>query len=333
MNELLTIGIPTYNSLETLVSALESIESQLKIFPNYPVEIYVSDNCSKYDISFELAKYFDENFYNKLIININEENVGYDNNLQIIISESNGKYVKLLADDDLLDSNFLKDFFSGLAKLEYEPDMIISNFVFKTSDLQKIVKSEWFDSANEFHDKDLFKALNKINHAYGQVSSLVFKRESVLKLKPQFLKTNYIHVYWFFCLLENNRIEIFQMPNVIVRQGAPNWTGDGIINILTPLGGILAIEQSTLIDKKLKVRLIKQQMDYCFEQLTSIKNQNIKQRFLILFKFFPYAKYRLIYWFFWIPWILLPKFIRLSFKAIRKLIRKLLVLINSVYNR
>jgi glycosyltransferase involved in cell wall biosynthesis len=323
MQPLLTIGIPTFNSLDTLVQALKSIQDQNFTLRKDIVEIYVSDNSSNYDLPFELARIFESEFYDKITINVNDENIGYDNNLVTIFQNSKGKYVKLLADDDLLELNFLSAFFEYINSLMHDPVIIITNFVFKSSDLSATINASWYDKAAQFEDNNVLKSLNQLNHAYGQVSSLIFKRESVLSISKQLLNTNYIHVYWFFCLIETGIVEIVSESLVVVRQGAPNWSGYKSIDILTPLGGILAIEQSNLGNVKLKNDLINQQLSYCFSRLTAIHSQELLERLSIFSKFYPYAYRKIVFWVFWGPWILLPKSVRVFLKKIRKTLVKI----------
>ncbi len=320
---LLTIGIPTFNSLETLVQTLKSIQDQDVELDKDIIEIYVSDNCSDYDLAYELARLFESEFFNKITINVNKENIGYDKNLVTIFKNSKGKYVKLLGDDDLLELNFLSIFFESFNFYINDPEIIITNFVFKSMDLSKVINSYWYEKSVQFDTNDILKSLNQLNHAYGQVSSLVFKRESVLSISEQLFNTNYIHVYWFFSLIENKMIALVSQPLVVVRQGAPNWSGQRSIDILTPLGGILAIKQSSLKDLKLKNDLIEQQLLYCFSRLTAIHSQKLSERLIILSKFYPYAYRKTVFWIFWGPWILLPKSMRRIFKKIRKILIKI----------
>ena len=316
---ILTIGIPTFNSLNTLIQTLQSIQDQSTSLYNETIEIYVSDNCSNYNLPFELARLLKPEFYNQITININKEDIGYDNNLVTIINNSKGKYVKLLADDDLLESNFLNVFFETINSYPNDPDIIISNFIFKSEDLKRIINTSWYDRQVKFDKYNILDTLNKLNHVYGQVSSLVFKRESVLSISKPLLNTNYIHSYWFFCLIENNKVELISDTLVVVRQGAPNWSGHNSIDILTPLGGILAIQQSSLRNNNLKNDLIDQQLEYCFSRLTAIHNQKLSERLSILSRFYPYSYKKIVFWLFWCPWILLPKTIRLFLKKIRKM--------------
>jgi len=314
----LTIGIPTFNSLGTLVETLKSIQNQNVTLDKNNIEIYVSDNSSDYDLPFELARLFDSEFYNKITINVNKENIGYDNNLVTIFNNSRGKYVKILADDDLLELNFLSVFFESISSYRNEPEIIITNFVFKSSDLSDTIYANWYDRSVLFDNNSIFKSLNQLNHAYGQVSSLVFKRESILSISEQLINTNYIHCYWFFTLIENKKLALISESIVVVRQGAPNWSGRKSIDILTPLGGILAVKQSSIRDTKLKKDLLEYHLSYCFSRLTAIDSQKLSERLLIFSKFYPYAYQKIVFWIFWGPWILLPKSMRVNFKKIRK---------------
>lgn len=98
---LVTIGIPTYNRLDSYLK--EAISSALnQTYKN--VEIIVSDNCSNDNteaffksISDSRLRYFRQN-----------QNIGPINNYNYCLKQANGDYFLLLHDDDLIDEDFVE---------------------------------------------------------------------------------------------------------------------------------------------------------------------------------------------------------------------------------
>lgn len=317
---LLTIAIPTFNSPSTLLQTLQSIENQKTHEFGSDLEILISDNASTYNVEEFLQSNLPSNFLSKLKININETNLGYDKNLLKIMEISTGTYVKLLADDDTLNENFLIKYRQLL--LSDSPDIVINNFEFLDREMATILKSSWFDLCKLPILNDQLLNLDLCCEAYGQVSSLTFKRDLVLGLETPMKKTNYIHVYWFFSLIEQHLIKFENEVLISVRQGSPNFTGDGVVNIHTPLGGIDAILDAKLKNKVLQQKLISVQEKYCLNQLSSLNFQPFIVRALLFYKFVPFFKKLPQFWLFWTPFILMPNLLRSYLKKIRKFILK-----------
>jgi hypothetical protein len=231
---------------------------------------------------------------------------------------STGTYVKLLADDDILNENFLIKYRQLL--LSDSPDIVVNNFEFLDKQMATIIKSSWFKLYKFTSLNDQFSNLDLCSEAYGQVSSLTFKRQLVLGLKIPTKKTNYIHVYWFFSLIEKHLIKFEREVLISVRQGSPNFTGGGVINILTPLGGIEAILEANLRNKVLQQKLISIQEKYCLNQLSSLNFQPFIVRALLFYKFVPFFKKLPQFWLFWSPFILMPNILRSYLKKVRKFI-------------
>lgn len=104
INPLITVGIPTYNRVDLLKDAIDSVLNQ-----NYSnLEIVVLDNAStdgtekfmqEYCGKYENIKYFR-----------NESNVGAIKNYKKLSGKLNGKYIFFLPDDDyLIDGAFFRE--------------------------------------------------------------------------------------------------------------------------------------------------------------------------------------------------------------------------------
>jgi glycosyltransferase involved in cell wall biosynthesis len=315
INKLLTIGIPTYNSPITLIECLKSLEEQSR-YAEDKIEIVISDNASDYDVMSVLSEEFAHSFLKKLKIHVNKNNLGYDANLEILAQSADGVYLKLLADDDLVTPSFISDLLN-LIEIK-APDLVISNFRFLSNDMKEVKKKNWFDPFELKEDQDFLNLLNQTNDAHGQMSSLTFRTKLIRNLKKPIDKSNYIHVYWFLCLLETSTIAVERRSNILVREGSPNFSGDNFTEIVTPLGGILAIQSSSIENLNLKNVLLNAQKQYCLSRLTAVNSQNLFQRIKIFSAFYPYFKNSSEFWFYWVLIILMPNQLRVSLKSFRK---------------
>lgn len=91
---ILTITIPTYNGEVTIRSTLDSVVCQLE----EGVEIVVSDNASTDRTGEIVHEYLLK--YSNLHYFRNDENLGFDRNVDLVVQRSKGEYVWLLGDDD-----------------------------------------------------------------------------------------------------------------------------------------------------------------------------------------------------------------------------------------
>lgn len=104
--ELVSVIVVTYNSSETVVETLESIYNQT--YEN--VELVVTDDNSTDDTANIVNRWIDEKgsrFFN-VIFTKTEKNCGVVGNNNNGIRHSNGKYIQLIAGDDILLPDCLK---------------------------------------------------------------------------------------------------------------------------------------------------------------------------------------------------------------------------------
>jgi len=103
-----SVYIPSYNHEKTLKAALDSVANQS--FKNF--EIIVRDDGSK-DNSLKVAKSYQDK---RLKVYGNKHNLGYPGNLNKGIKDCRGKYLFILAGDDLIDIDTLKIYHQALLK-------------------------------------------------------------------------------------------------------------------------------------------------------------------------------------------------------------------------
>jgi glycosyltransferase involved in cell wall biosynthesis len=103
---ILSICIPSFNRLDCLENCLESILISSQNVKNFEFEVCISDNFSDKD-PIELIKKYKKNF--KIIYNRNNKNLGFASNAIKSVKISNGKFVWMIGNDDLILPNTLKD--------------------------------------------------------------------------------------------------------------------------------------------------------------------------------------------------------------------------------
>ncbi len=109
MKPLVSICIPNYNGERFLKSAIESALSQ-----TYPrIEVVVVDNAST-DGSWDIVRSF------RKVKKVRQRiNVGYNDNLNTCVAVANGKYIKILHSDDILESDAVE---KQVAMMESNPN-------------------------------------------------------------------------------------------------------------------------------------------------------------------------------------------------------------------
>jgi len=110
MEKLLSFAIPTYNRRDYVVRLVNHILS----FNSELIEVVVSDNASIDGTYWYLRKIskFDE----RLRVYRNEFNLGFSENLRMVVSKSNAKYIFLISDEDWLNLSLLPMLLSFLRR-------------------------------------------------------------------------------------------------------------------------------------------------------------------------------------------------------------------------
>lgn len=98
--ELVSVCIPMYNNENVIERTLQSILNQT--YKN--IEIIIVDDCSK-DQSVEKVKNFDDS---RIHLFLNNENLGMSGNWNKCVSLANGKYIKFICADDILEADCLE---------------------------------------------------------------------------------------------------------------------------------------------------------------------------------------------------------------------------------
>jgi len=186
---ILSICITSYNRANELIRCLNSIDSAC----NDDLEIIVSEDCSpqRKIIMVEVNKYIKKSSY-KINLNLNENNLGYDGNLEKLISIACGKYILFISDDDMFIKGSIDKTIQFIKKHDY--GVIFSPFKEGTNLKRKYRK--------DFRIEPSVK--NAAKHIYDSIlfSGLIFKRDIINNISAEkFIKLNYFQVYLFLLTL------------------------------------------------------------------------------------------------------------------------------------
>lgn len=119
-NPILSICIPTFNRLNYLKEALESLMPQAR---SLGVEVCISDNHSE-DGTAQYLESLSISEVNGFRYQIQSENIGIDSNMMAVIGMGRGRYIYPIGDDDLLPEGSLKII---LKELERNCDVLLLN--------------------------------------------------------------------------------------------------------------------------------------------------------------------------------------------------------------
>lgn len=135
MEKLLSICIPVFNGSKLIDQTLKSLLIATDGLSGTLFEILISDNASEDDTLIKVDK-FKKSGLNLSVIQ-NKKNFGYDQNLDILIKNSNGNFTWFLGCGEICKKNSVKkliDFLSSKNKISN----IILNFDIFSEDLNKI---------------------------------------------------------------------------------------------------------------------------------------------------------------------------------------------------
>lgn len=114
MQHLLSICIPTYNRADYLAENISVIAEQLDYYKDN-VEFVISDNCSN-DHTKEIVLHLKSSFNLNLKYYIQERPLSFEDNFDFVVDKSQGDYVYLMGDDDLVSPDFVNIIFRLIEK-------------------------------------------------------------------------------------------------------------------------------------------------------------------------------------------------------------------------
>lgn len=209
---LLTIAIPTYNRSSCLARLLESIIQQ----DNYccdELEVIVCDNASV-DETATIANSCLEKIKNSTY-HLNQENLGMDGNFEKCFELSNGKYLWMIGDDDLIVKGGLSKVLS-IIKSRPSLDMIYVSSAAKTA-----LRHD-DDTRVSFYSNDV-DFISDVKIMFTFISGMICKRtdkviNDVSIFSPRTSGKYLMHLTWQLSLLKQGTDFAVIHNNIIVAE-------------------------------------------------------------------------------------------------------------------
>ena len=171
INSLVSILIPTYNSMNFIEKTLKSCMNQ--DYENF--EIVVSDDCSKdetYKYLLEMSKKNE-----RLRVMRNDRNLGSLRNFNKLIDEAKGEFLKFLGSDDEIFPNFISNAINELSKIDFKKNFFVSPELIPTTKRLEIVREKHLNGI--LKSSELFRELVKKGNWIGGPSAILIHKELI----------------------------------------------------------------------------------------------------------------------------------------------------------
>jgi len=221
----LSIYIPTFNRVETLLQLLNSIKEICTDQVRSSIEVVVSDNAST-DLTQQMMKVaLDNKFIDKYIRY--SSNRGADENISNCFYSTNGNFVWILCDDDLPNKNSIENILSIIESKGDEISLIYTNrsIEFMNGD----IISNRYTNCSEGVVNDVASFLNIPGHDLLTASTLVLKNNKLLgECFKRFGRNRFVSPLTLALdSFTNGPAYLFSEPQVRYREGDKSgWIGE-----------------------------------------------------------------------------------------------------------
>lgn len=214
----LNICIPTYNRANQLRNCLVNIYDQLNAQNNLgKVDIFVSDNNSSDETNLVVKEFSANN--NNIFYFKNEQNLGFDRNVDAVITKSTGLFAWIISDDEYTEKGSI----DLILKL-VENNLDVA-FVGMCDEYQKVKADyEYFSNGGE--------CLQKLGIFSGGVSRCIYNKKYLPVNRERYYDNYWIHLSMGLEMVATRRMIIVKnlfipQPTVVPRMekdGAPFYT-------------------------------------------------------------------------------------------------------------
>lgn len=241
-----SICIPAYNRSIYLQELLDSIVVQE--FTYFEV-IIAEDNSPERDLITQIVNMYRDKLPIKYILN--KTNQGYDRNLRVLISESSGKYLLFMGNDDLLGNNALISAHKELLTFPSVTCAIRAYSVFSSDIKSPNHDVHYFKKTRIFSGREKFRVGVR---RFGILSGLIFSSEIAKKsLSSSFDGALYYQTYvGIECLKNGNLLYIDDVISMSRDDVAPDFGSSGNESLFTP-GRYTSIARLTMISGVTKI--------------------------------------------------------------------------------
>lgn len=214
MKPRLTIAIPTYNGASTIRRALDSIVTQL----TQDVEVVISDNASADGLYDQIKKYLND--VPSIHYFKNDQNLGYDKNVDLCITYAQGDYVWLFSDNDILAQGGIEKVLQRLSTSERLSALFVNYDSLHSPRVTGFDADDAVYKGDDFFLKTLFKS--------GLISSNIINKQiwGQLDMK-KYMGSGWIHLGYLVEALQIRPAGIIRECLVEQLDVPMKWGGNG----------------------------------------------------------------------------------------------------------
>jgi glycosyltransferase involved in cell wall biosynthesis len=249
---LVTIGIPTYNRINSLERAIKCAINQT--YKN--LEIIISDNATPgADVEILVKGYMRSD--SRISFKKHTDNFGLEKNFQYVINVANGKYLLLAADDDIRSLNFVEE---NVDFLENNSDYVASTSPVR---FEGGVFDRFAMGDNSIQDQNgedrIIRFLDRW-HANGRFFSLIRRKELQTSFNSEhFLGNDWVVILKLLKFGKFKRIgegEVILGRNGISHNDIFSKYRTGVINLVIPFKNLILISFKLLYKAKLRKKIL-----------------------------------------------------------------------------
>ncbi len=315
----ITIGIPTFNGAGTIESCLQSCLNAISFSQREDVEILIQDNCSTDSTDQIVEKIMKEN-PNFIRYIKNQNNIGLDRNIDELVRNSRGRYVKLLGDDDLLYEDFLVYLVEVLENSK--TDLVLNAY----NAVGEIRTNDTADQSPRVYSKS-YKLFEDSNGIVGQIASITYNRESYLGVScPEgAIGTNHKFMFVAMTLGLRGDAAYDKRISISVRPGSPRFTRfplDSLNMQKNAYKAIVLLKQHgapwDVSSRHFLRKLQLSQGKYSLTFMDFTHRYSTLNSFQVIKEFFSLGKCHAAFYLKYVPIVLIPKFLGNKFNQMRK---------------
>lgn len=229
MGMLVSVVVVTFNSEKYIYEILDSILNQTY----KDLEVIISDDCSK-DNTVSIAKeFFESNSFDKFKIITSKCNTGVPSNINRGLKKATGKYIKIIAADDILLNNCIE---KNMLFMHANKNLIqFSNMKgFIKNDYGEKIITNYYKLSEKYNNRDINKQLNMLMYRnYVHAPTVFFDRELFEKYGLFNEKFKLLDDYPMWIKISENREPIYYLNSdtVLYRQHSESLSYSNKINI------------------------------------------------------------------------------------------------------
>lgn len=311
----LTIGIPTFNRFDKLENVLKQISDQLSNFLYIDnLEILISNNASTDNTNIVV-----ENFKNKLNCSfkyyIQDENIGFDRNVDFLFKKSSGDFMWLLSDDDNLLENSILEVYKSICLY---PHVVFAFVNYNVNVNGRLIKSNIKNEENVLINSE--EIMTKINFANTLISSCIFNVSKWNELNTKlFYNTCWIHMYVARTLLKEGKSLIITRPLIEMQQESFYNSRNGKnrimgiefyfyahLKLVEFCDSLLKFGYPQKIQQEANLFCEKGDLGHIINLKLIRRYYDIKEIILIIKYFIPYRRKKISFYLRFIPALLIP---------------------------